>query len=43
VRSVCRRWARESKAPETAWIVRRALRTLTSTAGTSRGPSRSPR
>ncbi len=28
-RQICRRWSRESKTPETAYIVRRALRTLT--------------
>ncbi len=27
-RAVCRRWARESRTPETRWIVRRALRTI---------------
>ncbi len=29
VRDLCRRWERESPTPETAWICRRALRTLT--------------
>ena len=28
VEQVCRRWSRESPTPETAYIVRRALRTL---------------
>ncbi len=28
VRAVCRRWAKESRTPETVWIVRRALRTI---------------
>jgi 3-methyladenine DNA glycosylase AlkC len=27
-RAVCRRWEKESRAPETRWIVRHALRTL---------------
>jgi 3-methyladenine DNA glycosylase AlkC len=27
-RALCRRWTRESRTPETAWIVRRALRTV---------------
>jgi 3-methyladenine DNA glycosylase AlkC len=27
-RAVCRRWSKESRAPETLWIVRRALRTV---------------
>ncbi len=28
VRAVCRRWKKESRTPETLWIVRRALRTV---------------
>jgi 3-methyladenine DNA glycosylase AlkC len=51
VRAVCRRWARESRTPETRAIVRRALRTLdgprrpltSPSAGTARGSSRPPR
>jgi 3-methyladenine DNA glycosylase AlkC len=30
VRSLCRRWTRESKTPETAYIIKKALRTLRS-------------
>lgn len=36
-RAVCRRWAKESRTPETLWIVRRALRTVG-----PRGPLTSP-
>ena len=28
VRALCRRWSNESRTPETAYVVRRALRTL---------------
>jgi 3-methyladenine DNA glycosylase AlkC len=39
VRALCRRWERESPVPETRGIIRRALRTVTSAAGTARGSS----
>ena len=32
VRDLCRRWERDSHTPETVWICRRALRTLSKSA-----------